>query len=254
MALDHIESGQWPVLLSSAAHDAERRAADLHADVCGPCTAARARSQNLLLLLQQLPQPPAPQASTLHRVLTGIDGALVVELGAQRRAVRLQIGAMVVGFVLLVAGARERVGGRTDWAMALSLLWIATMVPTAVRLWRKAGLLLLVLAVPFALWRVTGGGFELGHALPCVLGELMGAALPLVALAAVIRQTGVFVGPLAFAAAAAGGAMAGQAALLLTCPGGRLGHLLAFHVGTVALGAVLGALARRLPVMSRSAA
>jgi hypothetical protein len=82
----------------------------------------------------------------------------------------------------------------------------------------------------------------------CVAIELFAAAWPLGAAAlakGLVQRPG---SPWATAALAASGALAGQAALHLTCPV-RFAepHLAVFHTGGVVLAALLGASASRLP-------
>ena len=74
--------------------------------------------------------------------------------------------------------------------------------------------------------------------LTCVRWELIGAALPLAAAAVAFRRDPR---PGALAQAAAAGALAGQAALHLSCPGRHDAvHLWSFHVAGVMLAALLG--------------
>src|SRR5262249_62275605 len=79
-------------------------------------------------------------------------------------------------------------------------------------------------------------------------------SLPLAMPAARVGRRRAPAGALVFACVAAAGALAGQAALPLTCPRRLdLPHLFAFHVGGVALAALIGALAS-VPFRRRAAA
>jgi hypothetical protein len=85
----------------------------------------------------------------------------------------------------------------------------------------------------------------------CAEVELATALLPLAAAVAAVARG--WLPPAALAPAAAAGALAGEAALHLTCHAPRSeGHLLVFHAGAVLLAAVAGAVAgeiwRRRPV------
>ena len=55
-----------------------------------------------------------------------------------------------------------------------------------------------------------------------------------------------------FAGAAAAGALAGQAAMLLACPNNNLDHLLLAHTGGVLFAAAVGALVSKLWSLSSS--
>ena len=84
--------------------------------------------------------------------------------------------------------------------------------------------------------------------------ELFAAVVPLAATAALLWRRRVAVGASLYAAVATAGALAGQAALHLTCPVRTAGeHLFVFHTGGILLAALVGALVARVPALRASA-
>ncbi len=244
-------------LAALAPGDPEREEAYLHARGCPDCARALREGEHLRELLEAMPAPPAPSPEALRRA----SEAILAELEASRAplgpwAGTLPLGA-VFGFALLVLLARQRVLEGGAWAAALSVLLLAAMAALAAP-WKRAPAKLAaagVAAVSLAFALAAGAGGSLSPLLgaKCVLLEQLAAALPFAAIAWLVRQRGAQAGPLAFALAAAAGALAGQAGLHLTCPARHATpHLLAFHLGGVLLAAALGAIASRLPALARA--
>jgi hypothetical protein len=82
----------------------------------------------------------------------------------------------------------------------------------------------------------------------CILIELIAASLPLATTAFLVFRGRVASGAWRFAAAAGLGALAGQAALHLTCPVATANkHLFAFHCGGILLAALMGLAVSQIP-------
>jgi hypothetical protein len=94
----------------------------------------------------------------------------------------------------------------------------------------------LLAAVPVL--ALSHGSLAFATGMKCVIHELVTAAVPLVALVLLRRTTGI--SRAGIAGIAASGALAGDAALHVSCPAASSAvHLLVFHVGGVALAAAL---------------
>jgi hypothetical protein len=249
----HVESARWPMLLSQTADDPERRAAIAHAAECAACESDRRAGLGLLEDVAGVSQAPAPAPEALERAALPVREALAAE-GSVRRMAKSAEGVAAVGaFGLVLALATQWNGGR--WGPPLVLLGAAMLVPWLVNRFEKGGapLVLAAVSIAFAISRAADshmanhlGGFG------CAGMEALAAVLPLIALASVARRRGLIFGSLAYAGAAAAGALAGQAALLLTCPSHDLSHLLVIHSGVVLLAAMVGAgVPRLIPSFAR---
>jgi hypothetical protein len=240
------------MLLSQAADDPERRAAIAHAAECAACESDRRLGLGLLEDVAGVSQAPAPAPEALERAALPVREALAAEGSVRRMAKSAEGGAAVGAFGLVLALATQWNGGR--WGPPLVLLGAAMLVPWLVtRFGGWAPLALAAVSTAFAISRAVDsqmanhlGGFG------CAGMEALAAVLPLIALASVARRRGLIFGSLAYAGAAAAGALAGQAALLLTCPSHDLSHLLVIHSGVVLLAAMVGAgVPRMVPSFAR---
>jgi hypothetical protein len=137
--------------------------------------------------------------------------------------------------------------------MAVAFAAVAAAATASAVLFR-ARALWAILPISAAMAVVLGDShaFGLDAAMHCALGEAIGASLPLAALSYLLVRGKFALGPSGTAAVAAGGALAGQAALVLTCPSHGIEHLMIFHAGTVALAAVLGYLWGQRPLIAAS--
>ena len=149
-------------------------------------------------------------------------------------------GAIATAWAVVAAAAKHRASDMKSWALAAGFGAAAAVAPRLAR--TRAGVvagMACVLAVVLAL--VVGGSGMLAIAvgLRCTGLEIGAAALPLAATAFFLTGQ---VRPLVYAAVAACGALAGEAALHLGCPARmQLPHLLVFHAGGVLLAAAIGA-------------
>ena len=206
-----------------------------------PARSDRQAGLRLLDELAQLPSVQRPSPEVLEKAALPVQQALAAE-GTVRRGVKwVEVSAAVGAFGLVLGLATHSNGG--SWGPPLLLLGAAAVVPwlaSSLRGWGPPALA--AVSISFALSRVADsvlpsqlGGFG------CAGMEAVAAVLPLAALAWMARRRGLTFGSLAYAGAAASGALAGQAALLLTCPSHDLSHLLVIHSGMVLLAAMIGA-------------
>lgn len=215
-----------------------------HAATCAECAAALDEARADLGLLALVPPPPPPAPAVMRKLEADIE-ALLPPPGR----VSLTRGASVVGAGLVfVAIAKKRVLDGPSLALTAAALAIAV---TCVALrktrgpWRLAALVATSVVLATVASRTDGWAPMVG--IKCVAIELVGAALPFAAAMVARRRWGVPLSSLEGAVVAAAGALAGHAALHLTCPvRDAAPHLFAFHVGGVILALALGAAGARL--------
>lgn len=251
---DELQPG-WPVLLGLPADDAERRAALTHAATCARCTTESRGAVLLLGALDALSVPP-PSAAALRRAAAPVLEELARSAEKRRRVgAAIAAGASLVGFALLVGLAQQRAPLGPRWEIALALAAVAAASTASAVLFRARALwAILPISAATAVALGTTHALDIDAAARCALGEGIGASLPLAALSYLLLRRPFALGPSGAAAAAAGGALAGQAALVLTCPSHGLEHLMLFHAGTVALAAALGYLWGQRPLIAASRA
>jgi hypothetical protein len=219
--------------------DPEREAASAHARGCPGCAAALREGERLVALLDALPPEPAPSAAALRRAAAPV----LAELPSRRAGFALPAAAVLTAAVIALS-ARGHSREPADW-IAAAVLALAAGGSAALihRGWIIAALAGAA-SLAAALLLGAPGALDLSEGLRCAATELAAAALPLVAALALARHGGVAPGPAPLAAAAASGALAGQAALEVACHAGHASpHLLAFHVGAVLAAAAIGAIA-----------
>jgi len=213
-------------------HDPERGAYLAHARGCEGCMQALREGDELMRLLESAPQPPPPPEA-----LRRASAQILAELRPRSGSWALRIGAVVAGFAVILLIARHR--DAEGWAAALVVLACAAALAATAGALRAGALVAVAAAAAFA---VAAGGVP-GPAglvvdLDCLVLELVVAVLPLAAAAWTFRTDPR---PGALAQAAAAGALAGQAALHISCSANHhAAHLWVFHVGGVALAALAG--------------
>jgi hypothetical protein len=220
-----------------------------HAEGCTECKRALLQGEQLVRLLGQV-EMPAPSQASLRRTSAQIIRDLEDPL---RPAVPLLPAwpalAAFAAWALPLAFAQHRpLAG--PWFESLSFALVAAgCAALAVSALRK-------LAVPAAiaasaalvLVNAGPGVFDGWGGMHCFFAELASAALPFALVAALVVQRRMRGSGLLYAGVAAAGALAGHAALDLTCPSPSVGlHLVIFHFGGVVVAAALGALAARAP-------
>jgi hypothetical protein len=228
-----------PGLASLPPEDPGRRAAWAHAAGCEGCARALREAERLQALLGEW--SPAPlSAAAYGQAALAVEAELAKE--ARRRAA-WPMAAAAAFMGTMVAMARHPGGSALDWgtagvlgAVALALLGLAGRRPrlvVGVAAAAAAGAALLV---------GRAGPVEPGLGAECLMWELSAAALVLGAGWVAVRG-GSFSPARSAAAAAAAGALAGDAALQVTCAAHGVGpHLLAFHAGGVVLAAAVAGL------------
>jgi hypothetical protein len=226
-----------------APDDPERKAADEHVRSCCMCRDALAEGQRLVRLLADAPPLPAPTPEALKRA------ALAIESETQNeRRVRRALAAATGVAVLLAWGLQIKLGSglaldARSWSISLAVLAVALAGAALARANQRLVVAGLVLTSGLLAWAVGAGSLlaaQVGQL--CVLFELAFAAFTWLAATAVARFSRVTLDRWHGAGVAAAGALASGAAQHLTCPVAHAGaHLLVFHVGGVALAAMLGA-------------
>jgi hypothetical protein len=278
----HIELADAAGLAALGELDAERMHAEAHARTCTSCADMLNDAAAMLQLLDAGAALPAPDPHVLERCQQAIHlqlgqpsattPAATADLPARsaaKLAKRLMqwpailAGMLAAGLALaLVASGKHREPALHAWAEAGVALVLAIACLTLAPRLRGAATALAVAIGAGLVVASTGSlnlngilGETLGSALglKCALIEIVVSALPFGLFAYVALRNRAQVTASSGAAIAAAGALAGQAALHLTCPE-RSGtpHLLVFHLGAVAVAAVLGSLAA-LPLAVRIA-
>jgi hypothetical protein len=244
----------WPVLLGLPADDPELETALAHASGCQRCATEVRGSRALLTALDSLGQQP-PSRSALARAAAPILDDLARQEEARRKyAAVIAAAASLAGFALLVAMSQSRAAFGPRWEIAFAFAAVAAGCTAAAVLFRLRALwAILPISAAMAVAVASSRGWDADGGLRCALGEGIGASLPLAALSYLLLRKPFALGPSGAAAAAAGGALAGQAALVLTCPSHGIEHLVVFHAGTVALAAMLGYLWGQRPLIAASA-
>jgi hypothetical protein len=218
----------------------ERDAAFLHARDCPGCQEALRKGAALIALLDALPAPEAPPKAVLARVAAAIAAETRRARALTGRAAGVAAGVAWVAFLLF---ARHHETAAPVWigavVVGLAALAVAIAGP---RLGGWVAAATVGASTLFALVAGTGRELEPAAGLHCFVSELLAGTAAFGAAMWMRRRHGEAETPWSFAAVAAAGALAGQAALNVVC-GARdaLPHLLVFHTGGVLVAAALGA-------------
>lgn len=234
-----------PGLAALPPDDPERLAAWSHASGCTGCARTLREAERLQSLLSEWEPAPLP-VGALERASREIRAQL-------RRDARRRLAGAVAGVcasvVVFVGFSGTRSRSVSDWALAAGL-WALAVVLAATA--SRKPLLVTALAVlgAVAAGVVSGGAGPLAPSLglECLATELASAAVVVGAVWLAVRGGTTSPARSAVAAAAAAGALAGDAALQVTCAAhAAVPHLLAFHVGGIVLAAAAAALLWRTP-------
>jgi hypothetical protein len=238
MRCDEVR-GQAGALASLPRVDLERQAALEHARSCPECAAALREGERVLALLDALPPPPPPSPDVLRRASAKIVADLDRAARGSAWSLLAPPAALALGWALLVSLARHLFGEPTAWVESVVVLCLAAGGLFAARQWGPLAVgAIVALSGLLAVYAGASNALSPLLGLKCAALELAAAALPFATTLWVWRREGGWA-PLAGAAAA--GALAGQAALHLTCEArAAMPHLLAFHFGGVLLASVLG--------------
>ncbi|GAC1343737.1 MAG: hypothetical protein NVSMB23_17900 [Myxococcales bacterium] len=244
--------------------DAERLAAYAHARTCESCRRALSQGEALQRVLGAVALPaPAPAAlrrasaeilAELRAHAPGRSGRLPSR--ASRWAPVAPALAAAASWALLLAATRHpfHPGAAGESAVfALAGAACAALALTALRSWALPAALLASAALVLANAGPGPGLMALGA--QCLAAEVASGALPLALTAFLALRGKVSGGALLYAGVAAGGALAGQAALQLTCPASTASaHLAAFHFAGVVAAALIGAGVSRAPPLRHAIA
>jgi len=235
--------------------DPERRLAFEHGRGCAACARALAEGERTMALVDGLPPLPMPTEVSLKRasepILRELEAgrARPADPGLRAGPALLWASSIVAGWCVALALAKHRAEDRASWLwsaliLAASLLGIGGIMrfdaPVTAAAVVVSGIFSSVLGREGMLFPAIG--------VKCVLIELIAASLPVATTAFLLVSRRAVGGAWRFSAAAALGALAGQAALHLTCPvSGVRPHLLAFHTGGVFLAAFVGLAVSQIP-------
>jgi hypothetical protein len=224
-----------PGLASLRPDDPERVAAMAHAAGCAGCARALREGERLQALLATAVVEPLP-AAALERT----SRAIAAELRREARwRVAAALAAVSASVLVLLAFARARSPSIADWTLA-AVLWAIAVAVAAVVSRRPflAAAIAVVASLAAAVISDGPGPLAPGLGIECAATELASSALVAGAVWLTARRVGFPWTPFALAAAAAGGALAGNAALQVTCAAhGSAPHQLVFHVGAVLVAA-----------------
>jgi len=234
-----------PGLAALRPDDPERIAAMSHASGCAGCARALREGGRLQSLIAAYEPPPLP-AGALQRASREIRAQL--RRDARRRLIG-SVAALCASVLVFVGFARSRSRSLSDWALA-AVLWAFAVVlaSTASRKPLLATAPAVLAAVAAATISGAPGPLAAPLGLECLATEVASAAIVVGAVWLALRGGTTSQSQSAMAAAAAAGALAGDAALQVTCAAHTsFPHLLAFHVGGIVIAAAGASVLWRRP-------
>jgi hypothetical protein len=239
-----------------------RRLVEAHLAECEGCRALLAQLHATVRVAGGLPAAaPSPEAraAALRQFAAwkAASAALApapvqTASGTTGRRAALAVLAVVAVTAILAGAGRHPSHEAADFALAAALATAAAGV--AAFAGRLTGRLALVVSAALAASLVRGGAgaVDLGQGLDCLLTELAAAGGLALVAGLVARRTAIPAGVGAWAVA---GAMAGDAALRITCGAHQsLPHLALFHAGSVLAVLAIAALVARRAVAPAGAA
>jgi len=217
--------------------DPERIAAEAHAATCARCASALRQSAQLMALIDEA-LLPVFEADGVQRAQADI----WLRIRRQERRTAIATAASVlVSFGVALLLATHHAFDPHRWLVALSVLASALLfaVLAGHGRWLSMGLSLAT-SVLVASLVGSQSGVAMVHGLCCIGVELAAAVIPYATLAfGVLRAPEAGQAPY-FAAASVAGALAGQAALVITCPEhSHTPHQFAAHVAGVVAAALI---------------
>jgi hypothetical protein len=263
----HLAKDDVIGLVMLDASDPDRRAAEAHVAECGECRREWSRADQVRALMDGLAPPPAPSAAALQRTRARIhaelDGAKTKKAtDPEPEVAATSAPGWATGLAVAVVGAFgfvfiEHEASALRYFVAAAAIGVAAMIGSlAARSDRDARIATLsALALSIGLGAVDLRAFamELGHAESCFSTHVVACLLPLVAATWLTSSRRGSTSPFHAAAAAACGAVAGQAVLLTACASEEsFLHVVFFHVAGVVTAAALGAGSGRLVAALRS--
>jgi hypothetical protein len=228
----------------------ERAAAEAHITTCPSCARALADAVELTALLGEL--PPHPPAAP--HLAVRVKAAIARDDAVSRAGWKAATLAVPVVWGVFVAIAKHRLSEPRAWlesAVALGVALLSALLARGGKS-RAATAGAVASSALLVLVAAAGGALFARLGVKCLAIELLCAALPFGCLAYAYVWRRASAAPLELAALAASGALAGHAALHLSCTAQTdTPHLLVFHFGAVLVAAALAALAAR-PIARRA--
>jgi hypothetical protein len=231
-------------LASLAEDDPERRLAEEHARACAPCAAAMAEGQHLFALLGEATPIAPPTSASLQRAAAAIERECRLE---QRSFVALRWAAaamVVLVWLLQLAYGKKLARDVNSVTLSLGVLVLVLIGVTVLR--AKQGLVagaMILTSGLFASLMRAASGLEPRAGVECAACEVVAGALSWLVVTRLAKHRRLALDRATTMAIAAAGALASQAAQLLSCPSARANpHLVVFHFGGVLLAAAFGAL------------
>lgn len=245
--------------------DEERRSAVEHARGCAACAKAMEEGEQLIKLLDAQPAPPPPPPETLMRVREVI--AADLSRGSIRdrdapaalendvswwRAIQPAV-VVASAWIVELSIAKKLVRDRSSVAISAALAITAVVVAVAAQLRpHLVRAIAIILSAGAAIALGSAAGLNEAIGVKCAFSELVAGVLPWGFAAWQARRAATHLIPARAGALAASGALAGHAALHLSCPvAHETAHLLVFHLGGVLLAAAVGTFAA--PKIARAA-
>jgi hypothetical protein len=223
--------------------DPERRQAEEHVRSCTPCREAMAEGDRLTVLLAEAVPlaPPTPEA------LTRAAAVIARETQLERRNRRIlhgtTIGVLMAVWVAQVFYGKKIAHDTASLVTSLAVLATGLIGVALVDGWRRFVLAgVLAVSGAFALAVGRAAPLEPRFGIECLACELVAGVILWLTVTVVIRWRATPFDVVRKTAVVATGALASQAAQLLSCPVPHArAHLLMFHFGGVLIAAALGA-------------
>lgn len=253
MSRCHEIQGRAAYLAALPETDPERELAFEHARGCAACAEALAEGQRTIALIDGLPPLPQPTELALKRasepILWELDARRLTDARLRLGTAVIWAGSIVAGWSVALALAKHRADDRASWFWSAVILFASVFgIGGILRLDALATAAAVAISGIFSSMLGREGMLFPAIGIKCVLIELIAASLPLATTAFLVVRRRVAADAWRFSAAAALGALAGQAALHLTCPvSDARPHLVTFHIGGVFLAALMGLAVSRIP-------
>lgn len=221
--------------------DPEQAAAIAHAAGCPGCASALEEGRATIAMLERAGAAEPLEQARIDAVRAAL--APRIHPPPSRLASLTLVPATLAGGALALFFAADRVPFGPLWR-DVGFVALISLLAAAFAARRAPLSLGISLAAGVALAQAQGGEGALwgDHGARCLFAELFAASVPAAAAAWLLRDRPT-IPPLA--AAAAAGALAGGAGLLVSCADRGVGHLFLFHAGGIALAALAGGLIAR---------
>jgi hypothetical protein len=232
-------------LAALAKDDPERRQAEEHARSCASCREALDEGRRLVELLSEaLPLDPPTQES-LDCAAQAIDREQKTADRSWRLLTWVAGAGMALGWVLQLFYSKRLTVDPRSVVTSLAVLGATIAAFAFIRdRQRYVVATLVLLSGLFALLiGAAATSLETRIGVECTMCELVAALIPWLAVIILAKRNEIVLDRITTMAAAAGGAIASQAAQLMGCPVPHArAHLLVFHFGGVLLALAIGAI------------